>query len=67
MKEKNRKIHYICYYCDECVKDEYVCYPSVLSKIEYVINTIKDVGYKLNIVSTVCPQKNFLQRKTSFF
>lgn len=51
MKNNNGKVYYLCFYADPEVEDKIVVYPSVISKIDYVVSRIKKTGREVAIVS----------------
>lgn len=51
------KVYYVCFYAEDAVKDKIVTYPSVISKIDYVKNVIKDLGKEVVILS-IAPARN---------
>lgn len=46
-----RKVFYLCFYSDPEYMDKLVIFPSALSKIEYVAESLKKCGYHTNVVS----------------
>lgn len=46
-----RKINYICFFSEPADRDRLVSYPSVWSKIEYIKDTLIELGYSVDIIS----------------
>lgn len=61
-----RTIHYLCFYAEEENKDTLISYPSVWSKIDYIIESIKGNGYRLNLISAASIKKNGIYKKRDF-
>ena len=58
MNEKHQgKVHYVCFYSEPEVENRITTYPSVISKIDYIVDTIKAANKKVEIVS-IAPAKN---------
>lgn len=52
MKEQSRKkVFYICFYAEPEIANKIVSYPSVWSKIDYVVSGIKDAGVPVELLS----------------
>ena len=45
------KLYYLCFYYEPEYKDKIVSFPSVISKIDYVIHAAKEIGFDVNVVS----------------
>ncbi|MEE1013323.1 MAG: glycosyltransferase [Clostridia bacterium] len=52
-----RKVFYLCFYSDPEYMDRLVIFPSALSKIEYVVESLKKCGYQTNVVSVATSLK----------
>ena len=52
MGEKRQgKVHYVCFYSDPEIEDRITLYPSVISKIDYIVGTVKTTGREVHVVS----------------
>lgn len=51
MKKNKKKLYYVCFYAQEETANKIVSYPSVWSKIDYVVESIKQSGYEVEIIS----------------
>ena len=52
MDEKNQgKVHYVCFYCEPEVEGKIDSYPSVITKIDYIAQTVKATGKEVHLVS----------------
>lgn len=49
--KNNGKVFYLCFYAEPEVEDKIVVYPSVLSKIDYIVDTVKAAGKEVVVVS----------------
>lgn len=50
------KVYYVCFYSEAEIEDKIVTYPSVISKIDYIVDTIKRLGKEVVILS-IAPSK----------
>ncbi len=55
-KKIKGKIYYVCFYSEKEVESKITTYPSVLTKIDYVVSTIKKLGKEVEILS-IAPSK----------
>ena len=53
------RVHYLCFYSESEVEDKLVAYPSVISKIDYIVEVVKRLGRNVVIVS-IAPSKRGL-------
>ncbi|MBR5319025.1 MAG: glycosyltransferase [Peptococcaceae bacterium] len=51
------KVYYLCFYFDPEMEDKVVTYPSVISKIDYVVDTLKGLNKEVTLVS-IAPSKS---------
>jgi hypothetical protein len=59
-------VHYFCFGIDDNTKDKLTYFPSSFPKIRYVSETIKKLGYKVNIVSSCSIKKKGIFLGRSF-
>lgn len=52
-----KRVHYLCFGVDNKTKDRLIYFPSAQPKIRYIADTVKNLEYELNIVSS-CSIKN---------
>jgi len=50
-KNRNKRVFYVCFYSEREFADQIVTYPSVWSKIEYIIDVLKRSEYDVTVVS----------------
>lgn len=62
-----KTVHYLCFYAEEDNKDILISYPSVWSKIDYIVDSIKEQGYKVNLLSAASINKRGIYKKRDFF
>lgn len=55
-KERQGKVHYVCFYSEPELEDQITVYPSVISKIDYIVGTVKATGREVNVVSVAPSQ-----------
>lgn len=57
MKDNSQgKIYYVCFYSEKGVENKITTYPSVLSKIDYIVASVKKLGREVEILS-ISPSK----------
>lgn len=62
-----KTVHYLCFYAEKDNKDILISYPSVWSKIDYIVDSIKEQGYKVNLLSAASINKRGIYKKRDFF
>ena len=50
-KLERRKIYYICFYAEPEISNKIVSYPSVWSKMDYIVLKLKQCGFKIELLS----------------
>lgn len=63
MENKKKTVYYVCFYADPEFSDDITSYPSVWSKIDYVSDTLKRIGYNVCYVCPVIPRKGRFKKR----
>lgn len=58
-KERQGKVHYVCFYSEPELEDRITVYPSVISKIDYIVGAVKAAGREVNVVSVAPSQRGY--------
>jgi len=60
-----RKVHYLCFAVDEYTEKLLTYFPSAQPKVRYMVDTLKELGYSINIVSSCAIKKRGFYRGRS--